>query len=147
MAGASAQQDDIKVTFEAYVRKGGRWLVVDIVHERETALMLGQELAAHKDHEAVRIVRDSIDLRTGKAAERIIFDSEIKFESEIKIDRRPATPPRLRTQEVRPPPPAPEVHRPAAEPEKSGVPWLALVSTVLGLSFAALGFWFIDAIH
>ena len=140
MAGAAARADEVEITFEAYVLKGGRWLIADIAYDRESALKLGRELVAHKEHDAVKVVRDRLDLRTGRNTEVVIFDSEMTIPPP-----RPAAEPRPASRPA--PRPEPEVRRTVVEPEKGGFPWMALISTVLGLSFTALGFWFIDAIY
>ena len=141
MAGAAVRQADVEVSFELYVRKRGRWLVVDVVRDRQSALKLGQQLAEQKEHEAVKIVRDELDLRTGRNSELVIFDSEIKIAPPpAGSGPRPKAPPRVDR-------PEPVSRAPLPEPTTGGFPWLALASTVLGLSFAALGFWFIGAIY
>ena len=138
---AAARRVDLEVSFEVYVQKNGRWLIEDVLDDREAALKLGRQLAAHNEHEAVKVVREQLDPTTAQASERIIFDSGIPLGKPVPAAPRP------RTGSGPVAVPEPVIRHSEPEPGPDALPWLVPVSAVLGLTFAALGFWIISAVR
>ncbi|HEX6142118.1 MAG TPA: hypothetical protein VFZ01_05345 [Geminicoccaceae bacterium] len=138
---AAARRVDLEVSFEVYVQKNGRWLTEDVLDDREAALRLGRQLTAHKDHEAVKVVREQLDPTTARGSERIILDSRIPLARPLPAAPRP------RAESGPAAVPEPVIRHPGREPEPGGPPWLVPVSAVLGLTFAALGLWITSAVR
>ena len=137
---AAARRAGVETSFEVYVRKGGRWIVRDVFPERALALVLARQLVSQKEFEAVKVVRDQLDLTTGESSERVIYDDQIRI-APAPPPAKSAPPERATAR------PEPDIRRRTPAPQPKDFPWLALVTTVLGLSVAAFGFWFITAIY
>lgn len=131
MASAAARQSDRDVTFEAHVQEDGRWLIIDLLDDRKTALRFGRELATLDQHDAVRIVRDEFDHRTGRSFEMVLFDSEFK------------------QQPITDPPPRAKVDYAATrlEADSRALKWPVLASAVIGLSLGGLTFLALYALY
>ncbi|NQW11292.1 MAG: hypothetical protein HQ481_15610 [Alphaproteobacteria bacterium] len=61
--------------FEVHTLKGGQWVIDSTYPERDAAIDVAKQLYGEKAFEAIKVIKDTYDSKTGQGKEMVIYDS------------------------------------------------------------------------
>ena len=101
--------------FEVHTLKGGKWVIDSTYSDKDSAIEVAKQLYGEKRFEAIKVVKDTFNAKTGQGKEIVVFDT-----SKAPKEKTPPPPPPGKSEAPAAPPPS-AAERPAAKPKASAM--------------------------
>lgn len=61
--------------YEVHTLKGGQWVIDSTYPDRDTSIEVAKSLHGEKRFDAIKVIKDTFDPKTGKGKELVVFDT------------------------------------------------------------------------
>ena len=61
--------------YEVHTLKGGQWVIDSTYPDRESSIEVAKQLHGEKRYDAIKVIKDTFDPKTGKGKEIIVYDT------------------------------------------------------------------------
>lgn len=72
--------------YEVHTLKGGQWVIDSTYPDKDSSIEVAKQLHGEKRFEAIKVIKDTFDTKTGQGKELVVFDTS-------KAPRERSTPP------------------------------------------------------
>src|SRR3546814_669726 len=61
--------------YEVHTLKGGQWVIDSTYPDRESSIEVAKQLHGEKRYDAIKVIKDTFDPKTGKGKEIVVYDT------------------------------------------------------------------------